>query len=273
MYNKGSLQQDIARLGDLWINPTLILKALCRFFSDFLKGSRFQKSRQKVRWPPLTLQVQVVVNPATMMTRRTPQWFAPPEVAGFYFYDIFINMEKVLIQFGYSFFDYIEISKYFFSQNFLRKILIVYFKIISYFLKNRKFDIYLRIGTLYLGLKNMEKSKEYYDKSMFMADNNDKQTRVLVFLGNFYFETSSYETSIENYEKALNITRYKTTILSNLAYAYEALGENEKALKYADESINTSKKESDLGHTIFPEENVKELITRLRKTTEKNSVV
>ena len=141
----------------------------------------------------------------------------------------------------------------------------LYFSIIASLFKRNRFNLYLRIGSLYLNLKNITKSREYYERSNRLVKNDEQYMRILMCLGNLSYATGSYKEAILNYEKALNISRYKTTILSNLAFAYEAVGENDKALKYAQDSIEISKQESDLGHTILPENNVRDLIIRLKE--------
>ncbi|EFK96469.1 hypothetical protein LDC_1499 [sediment metagenome] len=118
---------------------------------------------------------------------------------------------------------------------------------------------------MYLNLRQFAKSRKFYEFSSRLSKDNNQLVRVLICMGNLSLTKGSYEEAILSYEKALNISRYKTTILSNLAFTYEALGENEKALKYAEESIEVSRREFELGHTISPEDNVKDLIIRLKE--------
>lgn len=166
---------------------------------------------------------------------------------------------------GYLIFDAIEQRKHFFGQNTLRVSLISYFSIIAFFFKKTRFDLYLRIGSLYLNLKKMKKSEYYYGLANDLVRNNDMLARVFMCLGNLSLAVGRYGEAISYYEQVLEISRYKTTILSNLAFAYEAINEYEKALKYARDSIEVSRREPDLGHTILPEDNVRELIDRLKE--------
>ena len=174
-------------------------------------------------------------------------------------------MDKLALNTGYFMYDFIERKKYFLGRNILRVFLILYFSIVAFLFERTRFDLYLRIGSLYLNLKRITKAREYYRHSDGLVKNNDQCVRVLMCLGNLSYTTGSYKEAISYYEKALNISHYKTTILSNLAFAYEAVNENDKALKYAQDSIEISKLESDLGHTILPEDNVDDLIIRLKE--------
>jgi len=166
---------------------------------------------------------------------------------------------------GCRYIDYIENKKYFFGQNILRRLLILHFFTFLFFFKKNKFNAYLRIGSLYLNLKKFEKSKWHYEKAYEVSMDAVQRVRALVCMGNLSFISKSYAKAISFYEEALKITRFKTTILSNLAFVYEALGEYEKALKYAQDSITVSKQETELAHTISPEDNVRDLIIRLNE--------
>ncbi len=174
-------------------------------------------------------------------------------------------METVLLKIGYAFTDIIEKRETFFARRLWRIILICYFISLSKILKRRKFDLYLRIGTLYSNLKRYGSASSYYGKASILAKDNADEVRVNICLGNLAFSKKSYAEALERYRESLTTARYKTTILSDIAYTYEAMREYKMAMEYAERSIETSRKETDLNHTIPPEENVKALIVRLKE--------
>ena len=98
--------------------------------------------------------------------------------------------------------------------------------------------------------------------SAFITNSNQK-TRSLNTLAQIYYKKSEYKKALDLYFGILNTAQYKTTILSNIAYTYEKIGDFGEALRFAKESVEASVKEVDLGHTIDPKENVKDLIERL----------
>ena len=149
----------------------------------------------------------------------------------------------------------------------VRIFLIGYFKVIFNLLKEKSLDINLRIGTLYLNLDRIQTAKKYYDTASLSIKDDVGLTRVLICLGNLYLKDGSNQMAIEYYEKALSISPYKTTILSNLAFANEKIGEYAKSLSYAEQSVKVANEEKDLGHTIPPDKNVESLIRRLEKNT------
>lgn len=173
-------------------------------------------------------------------------------------------MKKALLKIGYFVFDATEKQQYFVGQNVVRIFLIGYFKLIFNLLKEKTLDINLKIGTLYLNLNSIQTARKYYDKASLFVRDDTGLTRVLMCLGNLYLKDGSNQIAIEYYEKALSISSYKTTILSNLAFANEKIGEYAKSLSYAEQSIKVASEEKDLGHTIPPNKNVELLIGRLR---------
>lgn len=174
-------------------------------------------------------------------------------------------MEKFLLKIGYAVFDHIEKYKIFKGRAIIRILLIFYFSLIGIFLRKRRFDVYLRIGTLCMSLNWLRIASQYYEQAHAMTKDDTQLARVYICIGNLHSHNGLHHKAIQYYEKALDVARFKTVIFSNLAYAYEAVGDEKKALAFAEKSLEMSKKETELGHTIPQEENISPLLSRLRE--------
>ena len=174
-----------------------------------------------------------------------------------------MQLKKKLIKFGYWLYDKSDLSgnkttqkiKYLFTK--------IYFLILAVILKKESFNIYQRLVLISLNLNQINKADEYYKKLSLLVTDSQQKTRSLNTLAQIYYHKNEYQKALDLYFEILDSAQYKTTILSNIAYTYEKIGNFGEALKFAEKSIEVSTQETGLAHTIDPKENVRGLIERL----------
>lgn len=173
-------------------------------------------------------------------------------------------MDNFFIRLGNYAYNFLEKKKKFFLRNIFRRMLLIYFYILSLKSRNR-FECFIRLGTLNLNLNRMKRAELYYSLAEKTAKSRFEITRVAMCLGNLSFIMRDFQKSIIEYRRALKSSDYSTTIFSNLAFVYYEMGEYKESYRYAKESIRISRMEKGLKHTIDPEDNIRDLIFRLEK--------
>ncbi|HRH25909.1 MAG TPA: hypothetical protein PLF31_00325 [Candidatus Paceibacterota bacterium] len=93
-----------------------------------------------------------------------------------------------------------------------------------------------------------------------LISSEDEHSRSLLFHANVLFEKGEYHVALNEYFNLIKVSRFKSLILSNIAFTYEIIGDVSNAQLYAKKSIEFSALEKDLAHTIDPSENLKNLI-------------
>ena len=104
-------------------------------------------------------------------------------------------------------------------------------------------------GRIYYSMKNYEKAKMYFIKSL--EQNPDKETKNLLALS--YFELGEYEKALNIFNALLDTTKNNISLMLSKAKCLEKLEEKDDALKVLDELTD-----------IFPEcEEAHEIIRRI----------
>jgi PAS domain S-box-containing protein len=105
---------------------------------------------------------------------------------------------------------------------------------------------YYEVGSLFLDLRDLEKAEEYYSFALPLAEaDEDEEIRALVYndLGNVYYHRKQFDSSLEYFMQALNYyyrtKGYKNIALieNNLSVVLEELGDEDKALRHAQNSL------------------------------------
>ncbi len=127
-------------------------------------------------------------------------------------------------------------------------------KVIKIAFKNKNqrgvYDSYLLLGNCLIGLNNMEKALEYYDKAFTLTSKlkNDTQYNILKaqpynFIGTVYNKTKQCNKAIPYFVKALKFDYFKNTepllyanLINNLAYSQFMLGDK-KAIVQLKEAL------------------------------------
>ncbi|MEZ4847315.1 MAG: CHAT domain-containing protein [Bacteroidia bacterium] len=101
------------------------------------------------------------------------------------------------------------------------------------------------IGLEYFGLKDYEKSNQFFEKAFEMLQSPIQKGGTLVNLGSLYTKNNP-DKALDYYFKALPFLEgsnhsYLTTCLMNIGIVYEGMGEFEKALKFHHQSLAIKK--------------------------------
>ena len=98
--------------------------------------------------------------------------------------------------------------------------------------KSKNPDSYTNLGLIYMRQQDQIKAIEMYEKALVLVP-SDYQTQGN--LGQLYLQEGMYQKAVSSYRKALDAQPGLTNFYPQLAQAYIGLGEDDEAIKVADE--------------------------------------
>jgi tetratricopeptide (TPR) repeat protein len=101
-------------------------------------------------------------------------------------------------------------------------------------------SIYFNLGNYFFDIKNYEKSKEYYLKSLEINDNDRALDCLYYVIGNSCFKLKEYSLAIEYYKKSVDACKNESSSwygLLGLIVAYDKLKKNSEIIKLFDSLI------------------------------------
>jgi tetratricopeptide (TPR) repeat protein len=111
----------------------------------------------------------------------------------------------------------------------------------------------------------VRESKEYLEKTLKLSVTKQRKAQAINAFGNLYYEMGHYQRALVFYQKALELTKYKSLPFYNMAFTYEKLEDKKTAVAMATNSIREMKSETELKHSTDPTKTLRQLIGRCRK--------